>query len=238
MKRFSFTAVLLLSSLMLFVYSCNKESDKQETKQEQKTSASNDTVQTKKENTAGGKEVTLSAAEMKKLNVFFSNFSEAYLAPFTAGNISDEELIKFGVLHNFINNRKQFQKSGEYVMVTFDAVSKSIEKYFGKTFKNHKPTDDFKYKGGYYFIQDADGEAFTFSQVGSVSDIGGDKYVAMVNVYSASSGWTGDVNGSPKTWVSDGDEAPELTRKFKATFSKKNGEKGEEVYNLIEYVKQ
>ena len=238
MKRFSFPAVLLLSAVMLFVYSCNKETDKKETKQEQKTSEAKDTVQTKKENTAGGKEVTLSAAEQKKLNVFFSNFSEAFLTSFVAGNIKDEELIRFGVLHNFINNKKQFQKSGEYVMVTFDAVSKSIEKYFGKTFKAHKPTNDFKYKGGYYFVQDGDGEAITFSQVGSVNDIGGDKYVAMVNVYTASSGWSGDEHGSPKTWGADGEEAPELTGKFKATFIKKNGAKGEAVYNLIDYIKQ
>lgn len=219
---------------MMFVYSCNKESDKQE----QKTSAAKDTVQIKKENTAAGKEVTLSAAEQKKLNIFFSNFSEAYLAPFTAGNISDDELIKFGVLHNFINNRKDFQKSGDYLMVTFDAVSKAIEKYFGKPFKAHKPTKDFKYKGGYYFIQDADGEAFTFSQVASMSDAGGDKYTALVNVYTASSGWTGDANGNPKTWGADGEEKPELTGKFKATFSKTKGENGEEVFKLIDYIKQ
>lgn len=238
MKRISFPAVLLLSIAMLFVYSCNKESNKQEQKQEQKTSTTKDTVQTKKENTAAGKEVTLSAAEQKKLNVFFSNFSEAYLEPFTAGNISDDELIKFGVLHNFINNRKNFQRSGDYLMIKSDAVSKSIEKYFGNTFKAHNPTKDYKYKDGYYFIQNTDGEAHTFSQVASMSDAGGDRYVALVNVYTASSGWTGDEHASPKTWGADGDEKPELTSKFKATFSKTKGENGEEVFKLIDYIKQ
>jgi hypothetical protein len=238
MKRFSSPAVLLLSIVMLFVYSCNKESDKQEQKQEQKTITTKDTVQTKEENTAAGKDVTLSATEQKKLNVFFSNFSEAYLEPFTAGNITDEELIKFGVLHNFKNNYKLFEKSGDYLMIKSDAVSKSIEKYFGKTFTAHKPTKEYKYKGGYYFIPNADGEAFTFSQVASMSDAGGDKYIALINVYTASSGWTGDEHASPKTWGADGEEAPELTGKFKATFSKTKGENGEDVFKLIDYIKQ
>lgn len=233
--------VFLLSIVTLFMYSCGKETAKQEPKQETKTTTANDTVQPKKEISAAGKEVSLSAAEQKKLNIFFSNFSEAYLEPFTEGNIQDEELIKFGVLHNFKNNFKLFENSGNELKIKSDAISKSIEKYFGKTFSAHKSTKDYKFKGGYYYIPNADGEAYTFSQVASVSDAGGDKFTALINVYTASSGWTGDEHASPKTWGEDGEDyegKPELTEKFKAAFSKTTGSNGETVYKLIDYIKQ
>ncbi|HEY5534473.1 MAG TPA: hypothetical protein VIL99_06020 [Ignavibacteria bacterium] len=189
MKNFSLPYALLMSFIMLIAGSCNKESGKPESNQDNKTTTTSnkDSIETKKENTAAGKIVTLSADEQKKLNTFFSNFSEAYLEPFTSGNITDDELIKFGILHNYNNNFRLFEKAGENELKIKDAlISKSIEKYFGKTFSAHKSTKDYKYKNGYYFIPNADGEAYTFSQVTSLSDIGGDRYIAYINVYTAS----------------------------------------------------
>jgi len=241
MKNFSLPYALLMSFIMLIAGSCNKESGKPESNQDNKTTTTSnkDSIETKKENTAAGKIVTLSADEQKKLNTFFSNFSEAYLEPFTSGNITDDELIKFGILHNYNNNFRLFEKAGENELKIKDAlISKSIEKYFGKTFSAHKSTKDYKYKNGYYFIPNADGEAYTFSQVTSLSDIGGDRYIAYINVYTASSGWTGNEHDNPKNWGADGGEKPELTSKLKATFTKTNGSNGESIYKLIDYIKQ
>jgi hypothetical protein len=241
MKKLNLLSILLLCFVMLFAFSCKKDSDKSENKQEQKTSTNStkDSITPKKDNTVAEKEVKLTDEEQKKLNIFFSNFSEVSLNPFTAGNITDDELIKFGVWHNQKNNRKLFEKAGQdEIKLKEDAVSKSIQKYFGKNFTAHKATPDFKYKSGYYFTPDGDGEAFTFSQVEKVSDIGGDRYIAYVNVYTASSGWTGDVHANPKSWNANSDDKPELTEKFKATFSKTNGANGESIYTLIDYIKQ
>ena len=241
MKNFSLPYVLLMSLTMLITCSCNKESGKPESNLEKKTTtASNkDSLKAKKENTSAGKNVTLPSDEQKKLNTFFSNFSEAYLEPFTSGNITGDELIKFGILHNYKNYFKLFEKAGENELKIKDAlVSEAIGKYFGKTFSAHKSTKDYKYKNGYYFIPNADGEAYTFSQVTSLSDIGGDRYIASLNIYTASSGWTGNQHDNPKNWGADGGEKPELTSKFKATFTKTNGSNGESIYKLIDYIKQ
>lgn len=241
MKKLFSKSILLICFLLLFVSSCKKESAKTETIQEQKTSTNSakDTIPPKKDNAITEKEVKLSGIEQKKLNIYFSNFSEAYLEPFTNGNISDDEMIKFGILHNHKNNFKLFEKAGENKLKIKDAlVSKSIEKYFGKIFTTHKSIQDYKYKDGYYFIPDADGEAYTFSQVEKLSDIGNDKYIAYINIYTASSGWTGDNNANPEKWKKDANEMPELTSKFKATFSKTNSQNGEEVYKLIDYIRQ
>jgi len=241
MIKLNFTLILLLCIVMSFTCSCKKDSVKPETGKEQKTSANSpkDSIVPKKDNAVTGKEVQLTPAEQKKLNIFFSNFSEVYLEPFARGSITDDELIKFGVLHNHINNLKLFQKAGNgNLKLKEEAVSKTIGKYFGITFTGHKATTDIKYNGGYYFIPESDGEAYTFSQAEKVTDIGGDRYTAYINVYTASSGWTGNANANPKSWGTDSNEKPELTGKFKATFSKTNGPNGESVYNLIDYIKQ
>ncbi len=241
MKNISLQFALLMSLVMLITCSCNKDASKPESNQDKKTTTTSniDSVDTQKEKIAGGKIVTLSPDEQKKLNTFFSNFSEAYLEPFSSGNITDDELIKFGILHNYHNNFKLFEKAGENELKIKDAfVTKSIEKYFDKTFSAHKSTKDYKYKKGYYFIPNADGEAYTFSQVTSVSDLGSNRYVASVNVYTAISGWTGNQHDNPKNWGADGEEKPELYSKFKAIFSKANGTNGESIYKLINYIKQ
>ncbi len=215
--------ILLLSVL----YACKSNTDKPETKETQTTNTTNTTNTTKestsaKETTAN--DVKLNSEEMKKLNIFFSNFSEVNLKPFTEGKIADDDLINFGVLHLYKNNLGMFEKvdAGNF-KIKEDKVSASVQKYFSKNIGSHKSTSEFKYKNGFYFIEIADGEAYTFSQVESLTDIGNDRYVAYVNVYTAGSGWTGDAHGSMKEWKSNGEEeVPVLTEKYKATFEKKN----------------
>ncbi len=243
MKRLNFHAVLLLSIVMLFMFSCNKESDKQESKkepkQEQKTSTAKDTVQPKTENTAAGKDVTLSASEQKKLNIFFSNFSEVNLKPFNRGEISTDELINFGVYHNYINNRKLFEKSSEgKVRISEEYVINSVQKYFGLELEKQESTPEITYKTGNYYIPESSGEAFYFSQVEKVNDIGYDQFIAYINVYSASSGWTGNAHANPKDWDANADDKPQLMEKFKASYLKSMKTNGEPAYTLVDYIKQ
>jgi len=238
MKRLCFLLVFLLNVFIIIGFSCNNENDKREQTQKQISETTADSVQINKNNFTVGKEVVMSSAEQKKLNVFFSNFSEVGLEPFTEDNIIDEELIKFGILHNFINNYNLFLPSGNDLKLKDDVISESVEKYFGKTFTAHKSTRDYKYKNGYYFVLNADGEAYTFSQVTGVNQISENKYVALINIYTASSGWTGDEHANPGTWNNKDEDKPELTGKFKATFSKTTGKNGEVVYKLIDYIKQ
>lgn len=245
----SILPVLVLLSLMFTVlYSCKSDTGKTASTQKENTAnqTSKESASPKEnnspstDNSAASKEVKLSADEQKKLNIFFSNFSEVYLNPFTKESITDNDLINFGVLHLYKNNNKLFEKAdNSNSKVKDEHVSASIRKYFGRDVSKHQSTSDFKYKSGYYFIPQADGEAYTFSQVERLIDIGNDRYTAYINVYTASSGWTGNAHASPKDWKnSDGDEKPELTEKFKAVFIKNNGPKGESVYTLVDYLKQ
>jgi len=236
MKRLYFPVLAVLTLMMFAAFACKSNSEKQENTR--KSSNESLTTNTSKENAtqkeSSGTDVKLSAAEQKKLNVFFSNFSEVGMAPFARGKVSDETLINFGVLHLYKNSNSLFEKTdAANAKIKEDKVSGAAQKYFGLNITSHKSTDRFKYKNGYYFIPLADGEAYTFSQVERITDIGGDLYTAYVNVYNAGSGWTGDVNGSRKDWEKDGGEIPELTGKYKAVFEKKN-----DVNILLEYLKQ
>ncbi|MGV8019186.1 MAG: hypothetical protein AB2L26_13535 [Ignavibacteria bacterium] len=236
MKKSVVSLAVLICIASLVLFSCKSESEKPAG--EKKENVTTNTPP--KENTATlnnetPKEVKLTTEEQKKLNIFFSNFSEVGLKPFSSGSAADEELINFGVLHNYKNNLSKFEKVDNLnSKIKEEHVSASIKKYFGINFSGHKSTGDFKYKNGYYYVSIADGEAFTFSQVEKLNDMGGDKYSAYVNVYTAGSGWTGDVHASPKKWGGGGEE-PVLTGSFKATISKTSGPKGESVYTLIDY---
>lgn len=105
-----------------------------------------------------GTAFSASKAEMKKMSVFLSNFTEAGMFNFDmkadfdddedeqegepkthlgmAGNVSD--LVRFGIIHNLINNyksriKKCTDKNCEYGSLTIDSkfVVESVRKYFG-----------------------------------------------------------------------------------------------------------
>ena len=50
--------------------------------------------------------VPLTSTERGRLNIFFSNFSEAGVQPFDRGRLSDAQLIKFGIWHRYRNPSK------------------------------------------------------------------------------------------------------------------------------------
>lgn len=188
-----------------------------------------------------GKELKLSAKERKELNTFFSNFSEVFVEPFTRDSIKDSDLIRFSVSHNYINNIKLFSKGGKEYQVKISAsnVDASVMKFFGRKITKHQSVDDdgIEYRDGWYYKTDASGEELSFSQVASLSDEGNGTYTAIVNVYIAGSGWTGDINADEKTWKKESpDDVPVLTWVMKATLRKVT-EKGKSRYILVEYIK-
>ena len=183
------------------------------------------------------KEIQLNKGEWEKLNTFFSNFSEVFLKPFEKGQISNKELVRFGILHNFWNNYKLFkQYDSNELKLDKKYVEASVEKYFGIKLITHETTDDATYKDGYYIIPGGTGEVYVFSQVTKFIDIGNSYYLAYLNIYYASSGFTGDPHGNLKTWQKEDDgDIPKLSRKMKATVQKDTSN-GQSRYILIEYL--
>jgi len=187
------------------------------------------------------KEVKLTPAEKKQLNTFFSNFSEVFFEPFTKDKISDSKLIEFSVIHNYKNNEKRFVKGGKEYQVKIKAsyIDETVMKFFGKKITKHQSVEDtgIEYKDGWYYTTDASGEEFDFSQIVSLADNGNNLFTATVNVFSASSGWVGDVHESEKEWKkASPDDVPRVTEVMKATLQKVT-EKGKSRYILIDYTR-
>ncbi len=212
--------LLLACTIIISMFSCNSSTKK--TDSENKEIEKNEPVK-----------VELNTKEQKDLNLFFSNFAEVNLASFTQEKgIGDAELIRFAVMHNYINNNKRFVSVGENNSeIKKDFIDESAKKYFGKSVSNHQSVDGAEYGNGFYTVPDAGGEAYTFAQVVNFSDLGDADYKAELKVYTAGSGWTGDANADPSKWSQD--DAPALSYKVNAVVTKTENNK----YILKEYVR-
>jgi len=163
----------------------------------------------------------LTTDQQKKLNVFFSNFSESYVPSFTEA--TDEIMTNFALSHNYINKFKSLKttKDGLSVTVTPDQLDTTAKKYFGKPIIKHREK--------IYTMPLADGEAFTFSQLDSLEDLGDKLFKAEGTIYMTSSGGTPDVHANPEAWKK-ADEEVEAISKFSAKI-KSEGDR----YILVEY---
>jgi hypothetical protein len=185
---------------------------------------------------AEGREIQLGKEEWKKLNVFFSNFPEVFLYPFSEGEITNDELLRFGIAHNYLNNPNLIEEfSSTSGRLSAKYVEASIKKYFGIAQVIHHSIDWHDYKDGYYSIRYASGEAYCFSQVTKLIDVGEGDYVAYVNEYIASSGFTGDPHGTESLWEKHEENPPDLRLRARAIIRKVN-EDGKSRYVLLEYL--
>ena len=121
----------------------------------------------------------LSEASREKLDTFFSNFAEARVGSFVMNNeIPMDTFVDFGVQHNIINRKYDLVNVNEgYWGVKKEAVENAVYKYFGRRIN-----------------------AVSSRQNGT------DIFTGVANIYSASSGFTGNVHGTAEQWRR---EAPE-----------------------------
>jgi len=175
-------------------------------------------------------EKVLTKEERQKLNTFFSNFSEIGMDAFDQSTITDNEMIMFGVFHNKINNPKRFEKTVENrIKIKKEYVEESIEKYLNKKVTKHASQDWIEFNNGYYTIDNSDGEAYIFTQVGEVYILDENYFFAYLDIYVADAGWTGDYQADPSTW--DKEDAPEYYETMTAVYYVKDGR-----YILEEYL--
>ena len=123
-----------------------------------------------------------SAAELKLMSTFLSNFTELGFFDLDAAEfLKSDSIVHFGVRHNYINNYKSRISSCKvkdcpHGSLVIDAkhVEESIKKYFGVDFKDHKSVKpdypfykeyEYYYDGKLYHFEGADGEAVYYARV-------------------------------------------------------------------------
>ena len=164
----------------------------------------------------------LSAAERDKLDVFFSNFAEAHVGSFVVNNeIPMETFVKFGVQHNLINRHYDLVNVNDgYSGVKKEAVEAAVYKYFGRRI-NAVSTNQYKLTNNLYIVPKAGGEAVRFAQVADWNENGDGVGTGIANIYTASSGFAGNIHGTPEQWQKeDPKDVPELIGRYMFTVTR------------------
>ena len=127
-----------------------------------------------------GTSYAASANQLKLMSTFLSNFTEVGLMFFNTEEIASgthpEKLIRFGIMHNYINNYKsRIKQCGvkgcKWGSLTIEGkfVTESIKKYFDVDYtKLGSVTDSdppYHYDGKLYHFEGADGELVYYARV-------------------------------------------------------------------------
>lgn len=136
-----------------------------------------------------GKEVTMDKKQKEAMDHLFSIFSSLFVNPFENSNISDDELIKFGLLyidrHEWDAKVKQIPNTSDASIMASD-VDEVCLNYFGKKPSSHKTIDGYNYKDGKYTFGIASGEIFIGSKTDQLFDLGDNFYRANISTYAES----------------------------------------------------
>ena len=117
-----------------------------------------------------------SSSELKRMSTFLSNFTELGMMNFYADDLSDGELARFGIWHNYVNNYKTRVKycpneNCPYGSLVIDKtyVAESVRKFFNREIRHQSAPDESLYGHydgkKYYHFEGADGEAAFYAKV-------------------------------------------------------------------------
>ena len=120
----------------------------------------------------------VSKDELEKMNIFLSAFTQVYLTNFDVNTITPEQLIAFGIRHNYLNVVNCFQHPSEdsehgNILLEDKYVTESVKKYFDIDFKAHGTVSEengrgFHYDGKYYIFWAADGAGYPMARIKEV----------------------------------------------------------------------
>ena len=110
-----------------------------------------------------------SKQELKRMSTFLSNFTELSMYYINVDTIAADELIHFGIWHNYVNNYRSRIEDGTKGRKVIDGeyVAESVKKFFDLKLK-HRSTEEADYDGEYYHFMPADGETRYYAEVKSV----------------------------------------------------------------------
>lgn len=137
---------------------------------------------------------TMSDADWKALNLFFSNFIETGFEDFNINNYDKKALIEYAIHHNAINNSENFKDdaSGDDY-ITKPVIDATTQKFFGiKDIKVNDFEDDFQAvrNGKYYWLDIFEGSPwFAGGQVTEFYDNGDNTFSAVIESYIDSEGY-------------------------------------------------
>jgi len=135
---------------------------------------------------------SMSKAERKDLNTFFSNFSEVYcLDNFDNCLFESDQVINFALWHDYINNNTRFSApdpANNYLQrISGDYISKNLDRYLGilSIYLGFYSDGPNYYKDGYIYFMGSTGGPIRWSQVTSFVNNGDGTFTAQIDVYES-----------------------------------------------------
>jgi len=121
----------------------------------------------KVESAEPGTPVVLSDSDLKDMNIFFSNFSEAFFREYTE-KTTDEEIVLFAMCHNRVNYYDRWSYEDSYEVIDATHISNTIDRFFDIKIQ-FKSTNNYEFKNNKFYVPAASGEQYLgFSQVESI----------------------------------------------------------------------
>ncbi len=184
---------------------------------------------------------SMSNARRREVNVFLSNFSEAFLEFFDPVEyVSDGDLISFAFTHNSINSSKKTVYDGDYMGISAENADITLKRFFGRTVSHESAVSSngqkWTYKDGMFITPAADGESHAYFSIATdMRDNGNGTYTVQFNSYFDDE-HTHD--GPQKEWytysVSQADSRCTLKYKGEAIVKPKK-HNGSDTYELVSY---
>lgn len=149
-----------------------------------------------------GEKISIDPKTQKKMNIFLSYFSEAYMYRFDQDDYDMYDMFRWVEIWCRINKRRSIEyghrpgdESGDmYEKISLENINYVTDKYFGYTYSNeeasrmhagHEETDQLFYEDGYLYSPAGDGESYTYlSVVSGAEDLGNNKLKLYYNVFS------------------------------------------------------
>ena len=137
--------------------------------------------------TARGTPFAITEEERRNVNLFLTNFTETGMNRYDAASTTDAELVRFAVLHAWLNRSGQWDVTEWGSRLEQDNVTDDVLRYFGRPLiLLDQP--DFDYDGAYYYMHEPGAPiGLGFVCVSEVETLGGGLYRVYFGVYGACS---------------------------------------------------
>ncbi len=177
----------------------------------------------------------LSAEKRRDLNIFMSNFSEAYFENYSSESYDNAQLINYSFTHNNINKPDEIVWDSSQMGISADLVNKDLDRFFGKSVPRNS-VGEWTYADGYFYQPAAMGEFYgIFSIVTKLVDNKDGTFDVEFSVFSDTENF-GEVSLSE--WYSYTEAQARAKCDFSGTGRAKIKAKtynGNETYELLEY---
>lgn len=133
--------------------------------------------------TARGTPFAITDDERHNVNLFLTNFTETGMSHYEPTETEDGELVRFAVLHAWINQSDRWESGDWGSRIAKSSVSDTVLRYFGRPLilPDHQ---DFNYDGDYYYMTEPGAPVgLGFACMSEVESLGGGLYRVYFGVY-------------------------------------------------------